>query len=74
MHLIPDWKSAHKKAVIVFCVVAGIVAQYYTDVLQFAFDQLPSIVQYMPESPGWGRWLPWVIIGLRIVSFKKKGE
>ena len=71
IRLIDDWRAAHKKATVIFCAFMGILAQYYTDVLLFAYDQLPIIVQYMPDSPGWGKWIPWVVIGLRIVSFKK---
>lgn len=71
IRLIDDWRAAHKKATVIFCAFMGILAQYYTDVLLFAYEQLPIIVQYMPAEAGWGKWLPWVIIGLRVVSFKK---
>lgn len=70
MQLIPDWRTSHKKATVIFCAFMGILAQYYTDVLSFAYEQLPVIVQYMPAEAGLGKWVPWVVIFLRIVSFK----
>jgi hypothetical protein len=72
--LIPDWRTSHKKATVIFCAFMAVLAQYYTDVLLFAYEQLPIIVQYMPAEAGFGKWMPWMVIGLRIVSFKSNKE
>jgi hypothetical protein len=69
--LIPDWRTSHKKATVIFCAFMGTLAQYYAEVLSFSHQQLPIIVQYMPAEAGLGKWIPWVVIFLRIVSFKK---
>ena len=72
IRLIDDWRTSHKKATVIFCAFMGVLAQYYADVLLFAYEQLPIIVQYMPAEAGLGKWIPWVVIFLRIVSFKKE--
>lgn len=74
MRLIPDWRTVHKKATVIFCAFAGVLAQYYTDVLSFAYEQLPIIVQYMPAEAGLGKWIPWCVIFLRIFSFKNEDK
>jgi hypothetical protein len=74
MQLIPDWRTSHKKATVIFCTFMGVLAQYYTDVLSFAYQELPIIVQYMPAEAGLGKWIPWVVIFLRIVSFKSNKD
>ena len=72
IRLIDDWRTSHKKSTVIFCAFMGVLAQYYTDVLQFAYEQLPIIVHYMPAEAGLGKWIPWIVIFLRIVSFKKE--
>jgi hypothetical protein len=74
IRLIDDWRTSHKKATVIFCTFMGVLAQYYTDVLSFAYQELPIIVQYMPAEAGLGKWIPWVVIFLRIVSFKKEDK
>lgn len=74
IRLIDDWRTAHKKATVIFCAFMGILAQYYTDTLSFAYEQLPIIAQYMPAEAGLGKWMPWFVIGLRIISFKSNKE
>jgi len=71
MKLIPDWRDAYKKSTVWVCLVAGMAYEFYTDILNFTYSQLPIIAQYMPADPAYGKWLPWLIIALRIVSFKK---
>jgi hypothetical protein len=71
IRLIDDWRTSHKKATVIFCAFMGVLAQYYTDVLSFAYHELPIIAQHMPAEAGLGKWIPWIVIFLRIVSFKK---
>ena len=66
MKLIDDVKNAWAYTTVWGSAVVGSVA--------IAYDYLPAIQQYMPVEPGWGKWLPWLIILARVIKFKEAGK
>lgn len=48
---------------------ASVIASAAIGTLAMAYDYIPQLQALSPE-PGWGKWVPWVILAARIIKFK----